>query len=50
MLYADKSVNDNTYYKMVVRIERIYAVEYGVDPRGNKYAPSSPDYEENQND
>lgn len=44
VLNADINENDNEYYQLIVRLERIYAVEVGVDPRGNTYSLDDPDF------
>lgn len=50
MLSADINDNDGEYYQLYVRLERIYAVEVGVDPRSNTYTLDDPDFEETKPD
>ena len=50
ILNADINCNDGEYYQLYVRLERIYAIEVGVDPRGNTYTLDDPDFEETKPD
>ena len=50
VLNADINENDGEYYQLVVRLERIYAVEMGVDPRGNSHTLNNLDFDDKPED
>lgn len=50
VMRPDKNDNDGKFYKMVVRIDCILAIEISVDPRGNSFNLPSPDFTEGGDD
>ena len=48
IMKPDINDNDGKFYKLIVRIDSILAIEVSVDPRGNDYNLPTPDFEDGE--
>lgn len=46
IMRPDINDNDGKFYKLIVRIDAIQAIEVSVDPRGNEYNLPTPDFDD----